>query len=189
MTDFESLLERVCSRPDDLKSRAVLADLLQEQGDPWGELMLKKRGVATAPKLAARIGGPLAKIASVKSFVVEHGFVTGLTTLQSAPKAAWENAARDARWALVKEVRFDWGTPRWFVTRLAANPAFMHVEKLSFGRGALTTLRMARDEQGWRVTADRRTSDNFRFLRAFDAGLPAEERARLRKNSGKSFER
>jgi len=196
-TSSSELLTRLWAKPDDAKLRLVLADLLQEEGDPWGELIAlqskkgKRADVARLDELkrtlVKRIAGPLAKVSAADSLVLEGGFVTALTTLKSATRAAWEAAAEAPHWAMVKDVRFDLGTPRWFTTKWAANPNIAHVQRFSFGRGEMTTLRLARDGRGWRVTYDRRTSDNFRLLRAMQAGLPEAERAKFEANSEASL--
>jgi uncharacterized protein (TIGR02996 family) len=169
------LVERVWARPDDESLRHVVADALQELGDPWGEFIALQlhnedaRAATLLRKHAERFGGPIAHIAGKDGWRFERGFlVEAALTRKMVPRVHWEAAARSPYWATVETVIFDQSIPRWFVPLWAKEAPLGRLRMIVVDRPL--TLRVARKGARWRITYDRRTSVNFTVLRALQAG-------------------
>lgn len=149
-----SLLDAICSAPDDDGPRLVYADALMEQGDPRGEfiavqcelghagldqarrLELEARQVSLLSQHGARWLGPLAADAVTASFT--RGFLDAVTVLDlDSLEAALPTLAREPVRAVVFATR-----RRVDVSRVLSWPWLSTVRSLDFRgpRGALVPL-------------------------------------------------
>jgi uncharacterized protein (TIGR02996 family) len=131
-------VEQVFERPHDLALRAVVADALQQQQQPWGELIalqlatptptIRKRIRVLLTKPAAFVG-PIAHVASLlvkkKCLVFENGFLSEIELdRRLVPRPAWTAAAKAQHWATVRNVALSvLTTPQWWIEEWAKNPA------------------------------------------------------------------
>ena len=117
--DIAALTRAVFAAPDDDQARLVLADALQERGDPRGELIMlqvaRANGVADArserrerallkTNLKAWLG-PLARVVKTSSAVFERGFLAEcVAEVRNAATAQTE--LHHEEWATVRKVTF-----------------------------------------------------------------------------------
>ena len=133
------LVQPVFAHPADLALRAVVADKLQQQEHPWGELIalqlapgttaIRKRIRELLAEHTAAFAGPIAKVASLlpakKCLVFERGFLAEVSLdRRLVPRPAWEAAARAPHWATVHTAHLSvLTTPQWWIAAWAKNPA------------------------------------------------------------------
>jgi len=124
----EELLAAVYANPDDDGARQVLADALQEIGDPRGEFIAlqlsgadPKREKALYKKHAKEWLGAAGKILKQDSIVFERGFLTaGVMHPRSNGDA--RNAVGAPEWATVRRLRVNDGVPVFPPLELETHP-------------------------------------------------------------------
>ncbi|MFT3698405.1 MAG: TIGR02996 domain-containing protein [Kofleriaceae bacterium] len=138
-----SPLARVYANPGDDELRAVVADELQQKGDPRGEFItaqlaiangtatpaIRKRARELVDDNLAAFVGPLVKVASLlakkKCLEFERGFLSRVRLdRRSVQRADWDKAAKAQEWATVTEVELSvLTTPIWWIEKWAKNAA------------------------------------------------------------------
>lgn len=189
---MDAMLRAVWAAPSDDHPRLVLADSLQESGDPWGEFIAIQVRRLKGPRLAAlsrklmtRIAGPLAPISLVPLLEFKRGFVSSLTTKGHAPRASWLSAATAPQWATIETANFAPGAPPAFYAQWAANPAIVNLRQITYGTAMEPELILVHsNRQGWRIE-HARISGAWRLLTPWEKSLSDQERKRFRRNSAK----
>ena len=115
--------EQVYARPDDDDARLVLADLLQETGDPRGELIALQLGGKRSAKrvrelLREHLGawlGPLAAVVLPQTVVFERGFLSTCAVACNDERVA-EDVLGRPEWATVRRLSlYTRGAQSWEV--------------------------------------------------------------------------
>jgi uncharacterized protein (TIGR02996 family) len=129
--DTSALWAAVAATPDEDEPRAVLADALQERGDPRGELIAiqlrEARGEATDEAIAR--AAALVKehgkewLGALRPIVYRAEFLRGtMARVELAgawSSAKWKQLAQDPAWGLVEEVEVGYANAKIFAMLLA----------------------------------------------------------------------
>ena len=143
-TDTEqSLLNAVCTDPDDDEARLVYADLLQTRDDPRGEFIaLQMLQDAEAIEAAASkirslqrkhktewLGEDLQRV--LTNVVFEKGFIASASLAQNAVATAhtWQTAAQDSRLATVHTLEKGRGNAKWYGA-FVSSPAMVGLKQV-----------------------------------------------------------
>lgn len=148
--DIEGLTTAVHEDPDDRQARAVLADALQETGDPRGEfialqlLELDGRGTQQSTQRADELLGQHvdAWLGAIHPIVYRGWFRGGfldkieLEPSRRASKKAWEKHARDPSLATVREL-VDGKAPDPITILFLTSAAMRSLESVTIGSNAI----------------------------------------------------
>lgn len=148
--DIDGLTAAVHEDPDDVQARAVLADALQETGDPRGEfialqlLELDGRGTEESTRRADELlGQHLETWLGAIHPVVYRGWFRGgfldkveLEPSRRASKKAWEKHARDPSLATVRELVAG-KAPDPITILFLTSPAMRSLQSVAIGSNAI----------------------------------------------------
>ncbi len=185
--NVEQILAEVWAHPEDMGVRSVAADVLLEQGDPWGELislqLAGKRADALLKKIAGRVAGPIAEVAKRDGMVFEGGFLAEVRLDKAmVGRRRWEDAARTSYWSTVHTVRLRMEMPVWFPSMWLTNPALARLRTIVIEGGDKGVIERSDAAAPWKIA---RLSGTLgyalrRCFNAFISGLPKRELQRMK---------